>query len=285
MGGVRARITRRGGGPARGRRGRGVPARAGAVVLQQRAARAGPRTGRARRGARRDGGRVRRGRRRALRGLGARERRGAARPTSRRAATRSTRRRARWAWSSPTSASLRRSSSSRRRTWAEYLRVARARPAGGCSSGVDPARVPRADRPRSAARAWRPALAFDRDGDCGIYNVGTHEHARRRGLGTALTALLSTTPRARLPHGEPPVDRDGRAPLRGRRLPRPRPHPRVRAAAALSGGRAARCGPRRPAGARARPPGSARRACGPAPPTGGSRPGRPGCGRRRGSSP
>ena len=28
------------------------------------------------------------------------------------------------------------------------------------------------------------------DGDCGIYNVGTLEHARRRGLGTALTALL-----------------------------------------------------------------------------------------------
>jgi ribosomal protein S18 acetylase RimI-like enzyme len=33
------------------------------------------------------------------------------------------------------------------------------------------------------------AMAFDFDGDCGIYNVGTLEHARRRGLGTALTAL------------------------------------------------------------------------------------------------
>ena len=31
------------------------------------------------------------------------------------------------------------------------------------------------------------AMAFDLDGDCGIYNVGTLEHARRRGLATALT--------------------------------------------------------------------------------------------------
>jgi GNAT superfamily N-acetyltransferase len=34
------------------------------------------------------------------------------------------------------------------------------------------------------------ALAFEHEGDCGVYNVETLEHARRRGLGTALTALL-----------------------------------------------------------------------------------------------
>jgi ribosomal protein S18 acetylase RimI-like enzyme len=34
-------------------------------------------------------------------------------------------------------------------------------------------------------------IAFDRDGDRGIYNVGTRTTARRRGLGTAVTAMLA----------------------------------------------------------------------------------------------
>ena len=33
------------------------------------------------------------------------------------------------------------------------------------------------------------AMAFDCDGDCGIFNVSTLPHARRRGLGSALTVM------------------------------------------------------------------------------------------------
>src|SRR4029079_17997415 len=48
-----------------------------------------------------------------------------------------------------------------------------------------------------ARGAVATALAFDCGDDCGIYNVGTLEHARRRGLGTALTARLLHDARAR----------------------------------------------------------------------------------------
>ena len=43
---------------------------------------------------------------------------------------------------------------------------------------------------RLAGENLATGLAFDLDGDCGIYNVGTLEPARRRGLGTALTVAL-----------------------------------------------------------------------------------------------
>jgi len=41
------------------------------------------------------------------------------------------------------------------------------------------------------------ALTFDFAGDCGLYNVGTLEHARRRGLATSLTAHVLYEARAR----------------------------------------------------------------------------------------
>jgi ribosomal protein S18 acetylase RimI-like enzyme len=69
------------------------------------------------------------------------------------------------------------------------------------SVGVPPGVLAGAD-PREfhlliARGAVATALAFDFGDDCGIYNVGTLEHARRRGLGTALTARLLHDARAR----------------------------------------------------------------------------------------
>jgi ribosomal protein S18 acetylase RimI-like enzyme len=72
--------------------------------------------------------------------------------------------------------------------WPEYLRII----------GVPPGFARQADRDAFhvliAARdgvGVAAAMAFDCNGDCGIYNVATLGHARRRGLGTALTALLA----------------------------------------------------------------------------------------------
>ncbi|MEV6489764.1 GNAT family N-acetyltransferase [Actinoplanes sp. NPDC051633] len=68
--------------------------------------------------------------------------------------------------------------------WSEYLTF----------EGLPPNFLPGADHAAFHVQVARidgeivaAALAYDFDGDCGIYNVGTAEHARRRGLGTALT--------------------------------------------------------------------------------------------------
>ena len=70
--------------------------------------------------------------------------------------------------------------------WSEYLRILGVPP--DFLSGADPAAyhvlIARLDGENVAA-----AMAFDLAGDCGIYALGTLEHARRRGLGTALTTL------------------------------------------------------------------------------------------------
>jgi ribosomal protein S18 acetylase RimI-like enzyme len=78
-----------------------------------------------------------------------------------------------------------------RADWPAYLRhLARFGLPAGLLGGVDPG----AFHVLLAAcdgETVATALAFDAGGDSGIYNVGTLEHARRRGLGTALTALLA----------------------------------------------------------------------------------------------
>jgi ribosomal protein S18 acetylase RimI-like enzyme len=78
--------------------------------------------------------------------------------------------------------------------WAEYLRVLDLPP--GLLAGVDPTAfhvlVARLDGAPAAA-----AIAHDHDGDCGVYNVSTLPWARRRGLGTAVSAALLRDARAR----------------------------------------------------------------------------------------
>ncbi|HEV7493948.1 GNAT family N-acetyltransferase [Baekduia sp.] len=73
----------------------------------------------------------------------------------------------------------------RRADWDACLRILGV-PAG-LLSGVDPSAfhvlVARSDGEDVAT-----ALAFDHDGDCGVFNVTTLEQARRRGIGSALTA-------------------------------------------------------------------------------------------------
>ncbi|MGH3506045.1 MAG: GNAT family N-acetyltransferase [Nocardioidaceae bacterium] len=69
--------------------------------------------------------------------------------------------------------------------WSEYLRILGVPP--GFLSGADPnafhVLVAQLGEDNVAT-----AMAFDHEGDCGVFNVTTLETARRRGLGTALTS-------------------------------------------------------------------------------------------------
>jgi ribosomal protein S18 acetylase RimI-like enzyme len=75
----------------------------------------------------------------------------------------------------------------RRSDWAEYLRVDEL-PAG-LLAGVDPDAFHVAVG-RLGGESVAVGIALDHDGDCGIFNLGTKERARRRGMGTAVTAAL-----------------------------------------------------------------------------------------------
>jgi ribosomal protein S18 acetylase RimI-like enzyme len=78
--------------------------------------------------------------------------------------------------------------------WSEHLRIAGV-PAG-LLSGIEAAAFQiliARDRSEQVATG----IAFDFDTDCGIYNVGTLEAFRKRGLGTAVTARLLYDARAR----------------------------------------------------------------------------------------
>ncbi|MEO6511504.1 MAG: GNAT family N-acetyltransferase [Nocardioides sp.] len=71
--------------------------------------------------------------------------------------------------------------------WAEYVALL------GLGDDFQAYANPAAYVVRIALLDGRPAavgMSYDHDGDCGIYNVTTLDHARGRGIGTALTAQL-----------------------------------------------------------------------------------------------
>jgi ribosomal protein S18 acetylase RimI-like enzyme len=82
----------------------------------------------------------------------------------------------------------------RRTGWVEYLQVADL--PSGLLTGVDPDAF-HVVAVYLAGEAVAAGIAYDHSGDCGIYNVVTHEHARRRGIGTAVTAALVRDARER----------------------------------------------------------------------------------------
>jgi ribosomal protein S18 acetylase RimI-like enzyme len=71
--------------------------------------------------------------------------------------------------------------------WHEHLRVAEV--PIGLLAAADPAAY-RVALARLDGESVATAMAFEFDGDCGVYNVSTLEQARRRGLATAVTAAL-----------------------------------------------------------------------------------------------
>jgi GNAT superfamily N-acetyltransferase len=72
--------------------------------------------------------------------------------------------------------------------WREYLAYLEAVGVPrGLLSGADPSAFHTLGARRAGANV-ATAIAFDHDGDCGIYNMSTVEAARRGGLGTALAA-------------------------------------------------------------------------------------------------
>ena len=78
--------------------------------------------------------------------------------------------------------------------WAEYLRVADL--PDGLLAGVDPDAF-HVVTGRLDGEVVAAGISYDHDGDCGVYNVVTRAHARRRGIGTAVTAALVRDARER----------------------------------------------------------------------------------------
>lgn len=78
--------------------------------------------------------------------------------------------------------------------WSEHLRLAGL--PSGFLRGMDPSAF-HVLVARWGGESVSTAVAFEFNGDCGIYNVGTLEPARRLGLASALTAIHLNNARAR----------------------------------------------------------------------------------------